>query len=205
MFGHSSRRRERKALKKERTAFEAEKNAYNAQEPQREMEREESVRNQIRRDTEEAKRARQEAREEGRKYAQDVLSQDLKGLTPAQRNAMQYEANKSIQRSQQSANRRLLGDQGRRGIVGKGGVGYAQQRDLERIGQEARGQAARDLDRLDTDLALKKIGASFAIEQGEAAQNQLDRQLAADELRLNEERKRQRGYEDKFNRLFSRI
>ena len=91
------------------------------------------------------------------------------------------------------------------GIVGQGGVGYAQQKDLQKLANESKGQATRDLDKLDADLRLKNIAAIFAGEQGEAAQRQLDKQLALDELKLDDERKRQRLFEDQFNRLFSRV
>ena len=118
---------------------------------------------------------------------------------------MQYEANKGIQRSMQQANRKLLGEQGLHGITGKSGVGYAQQRDLQRMGAEAQAGVHRDLDKLNADLALKKLAASFNIEQGEAAQSQLDKQIALDELNLAEERKRQRFFEEQANKQFSRI
>lgn len=152
-----------------------------------------------------SKEERKTSRAEGKAYAEEVLSRDVQGIDPKKRSAMQYEANKQIQRGMQSANRRLLGDQSSRGIVGKGGVGYAQQRDLQRLANDAQGQATRDLDKLDSDTALKKLAAMFNIEQGEATQSQLDKQLAVDELQLGEERKRNRMWEDKINRAFSRI
>ena len=98
--------------------------------------------------------------------------------------------------------RKLLGEQGRRGIVGKGGVGYAQRRDLHRMGAEAEGAVHRDLDKLDSDLALKKLAAMFNIEQGEASQQSLDKQLALDELKYEDEKKRQRRLEDQFYRQY---
>lgn len=152
-----------------------------------------------------SKEDRKIARQEGREYSQDVLNQEMQGLDPVKRQAMQYEANKGIQRSMQQANRKLLGDQGLHGIVGKSGVGYAQQRDLQRMGAEAQAGVHRDLDKLNSDLALKKLAASFNIEQGEAAQSQLDKQLALDELQLADERKRQRFFEEQANKQFSRI
>lgn len=148
---------------------------------------------------------RKASREEGKKYAEEVLSRDIQGLDPKKRSAMEYEANKNIQRQHQSANRKLLGEQSRHGIVGQGGVGYAQQRDLQRLANEGYGQTSRDLDKLDADLALKKLAAMFNIEQGEATQAQLDKQMAIDELKLDDELRRQRNYEDQVNRLFSRV
>jgi hypothetical protein len=205
MFGHHKRKRQRKEIKRDRKALERERSMFEAQKPELERQNEERIQSQIGVNAEAAKNARNKARQEGRAYAEEVISRDVQGLTPAQRNAMQYEANKNIQRAHQSANRQLLGEQSRHGIVGKGGVGYAQQRDLQRLANEARGQSQRDLDRLNADLALKKLAAMFNIEQGEATQSQLDRQLASDELRLADERRRQKHYEDQFNRLFSRV
>lgn len=205
MFGRNRRKREKKKLKKERKAFETERAAFEAQRPEVERQNELDIRRQVSEDVDTAKKQRDQARKEGRAYAEEVFSRDVQGITPQQRNAMQYEANKQIQRSQQSANRKLLGEQSRHGIVGRGGVGYAQQRDLQRMANEERGQVHRDLDKLNADLALKKLAAMFNVEQGEASQAQLDRQMALDEAQLNQERRRQRSLEDKFNRLFSRV
>lgn len=205
MFGRNKRKREKKKLKNERKAFEQERSMFEAQRPEAQMADRETIKQQVSKDSQEAKIARDKARQEGRTYARDVLGQEVEGLNPKQKSAMQYEASKQIQRQMQSANRKLLGEQGRHGIVGKGGVGYAQQRDLQRLGQEAQGQATRDLDRLNSDLALKKLAAMFNIEQGEASQTQLDRQMAQDQAEIAEERRRNRGFEDKFNRLFSRV
>lgn len=159
----------------------------------------------INKKTEEAKRSRQLARQEGKTYGEEVLNRNLQGLTPQQRSAMQYEANRNIEGDLYRANQKLSGEQGRRGIGHKSGVAFAQQQALQRQAQEARGQSTRDVERLNADLALKKLAALFNIEQGEASQSQLDRQAAQDELELADERKRQRGWENKFNRLFSRV
>lgn len=204
MFGSHRRKRERKKLKKERKAFEQEKALFETGRPQAEAANEQATKQMVAKNAEEAKLSRQKARKEGREYARDVVGQDVQGLTPKQRSAMQYEANKGIQRATQSANRRLVGEQGQRGIRAGSGVAYAQQRDLQRLGNEARGQSQRDIDRHDADLALKKLAAMFNIEQGEASQSQLDRQMAQDELQNAEEKRRNRFYEDKFSRLFTR-
>jgi len=148
---------------------------------------------------------REAARQAGRQDTEEFFKKDIQGLDPEKRKALQYEANKGIQRGVQSANRKLLGEQSQHGIVGKGGVGYAQQRDLQRMGQEAQGQANRDLTKLDSDLALKKLAAIYSGGEGQAATAGLDKQMALDELQLAEERKRQRNFEDQFNRLFSRV
>jgi hypothetical protein len=201
IFGRSNRRK----LHKQRKAFRREKAQYEAERPGRDIEDQNAMNMAVNKEAQEAKAMRHQGRQEGRAYAQDVLGQDVQGLTPKQRSAMQFEANKNVQRQVQGANRKLLGEQGRRGIAGRSGVGFEQQREIQRSGHQMQGQAARDLDRLDADLALKKLAAGFNIEQGEAAQNQLDRQIAQDRQELAAEKRRNRGQENKFNRLFSRV
>lgn len=150
--------------------------------------------------------ARQKAQEQGRVRGEELFNRyKNEGLESERHKAMQYEANKQVQRGEQNASRRLLGGQSQRGISGKGGVAFAQQRELKRLSDDAKGQARRDLDKLNEDMALKKAASVFAVEQGEASQDQLDRQIAEDELNYQNERKRQRSYEDQFNRNFSRI
>lgn len=205
MFGHHKAKREKRRLKEKTSQFEREKSQFDAGAMQREKDAAQLQNQQVAEKSQQSKMERQNARKEGAEYAQEVLNRDVQGLDPEKRKAMQYEANKGIQRSMQSTNRKLLGDQASRGIVGKGGVGYAQQRDLQRMGTEAQAGVTRDLDKLNADLALKKIAAMFNIEQGEAAQSQLDKQMALDELQLGEEKKRQRMYEDQAHKLFSRI
>lgn len=192
MFGHYQASTSSKKPKKQ-NAFQEQK----APEPTDEE--------QIAQKTSQAKEDRNKAFEEGKERAEELFSRDVEGLDPVKRQAMQYEANKGIQRSLQSANRKLLGEQGMHGITGKGGVGYAQQRDLHKMAAEAQGGVTRDLDKLNADLALKKLAAMFNIEQGEASQAQLDKQLALDELNLAAEKKRQKAFEEQFNKLFSRV
>lgn len=145
------------------------------------------------------------AREEGRADTESFFNKDVQGLDPKKRQAMQYEANKSIQRNQQSANRKLLGDQATHGILGKGGVAYSQQRDLQKMGDEAKAGVHRDLEKLNSDLATKKQAAIFAGGEGRASQAHLDQQSAANELALSKEKKRQRKFEDAFYKQFSRV
>ena len=206
MFGHHARKREKKRLTKERGELDRQKQEFASQQPKAREETENYEQETINKRAQEAKDRRNVARKEGREYGLDFLKQDIHGIDPKKRQALQYEANRNIDRSYQSANRRLLGEQSSRGIVGRGGVGYAQQRDLNRLSNEARGQVDRDLTKLDSDLSMKKLAALMAVEQGEASQSQLDRQGATDDLRLNEERKRQRSFEDKIdNLLFKRL
>lgn len=155
--------------------------------------------------TQQAKEDRTQARAEGKKYAEEVLGRKKQGLTPEERQALQSEAYKGIERSMEGANRKLLGEQSLHGIVGKGGVGYAQRRDLQRMGDEAKQQAERDITGLNAKRELQNLAAAIALEQGEASQSQLDKQLAMDELNLLEEKKKQKKLEDHISQLFDRI
>ncbi len=204
MFGHHKAKRAKKRLKREQESFKEEQSKWGMGAEQREKEHSDLQNKTASEKAAQSKIDRQTAREEGRADAESFLSKDVQGLDPEKRQALQYEANKGIQRSHQSANRKLLGDQGQHGIVGKGGVGYAQQRDLHKMASEAQGAAERDLTKLDRDIALKKQAAIFAGGQGEASQQQLDKQIAIDELQLADERKRQRNFEDQFYKQFIR-
>lgn len=152
-----------------------------------------------------ARDSRNQAYQTGRTRAEELFARDVQGLDPKKRQAMQYEANRGIRRSTQAANRKLLGEQGMHGIGGKSGVGFAQQKELQRLAMDAQGGVTRDLDKLDVDERNRNRAAMLALEQGEASQDQIDRQMIIDQLNLEEERKRQRLLEDQFNRAFSRV
>lgn len=157
---------------------------------------------QIGQEAEEATLARRKAEEEGRARDEAYFGKNIQGLTPEQKSAMQYEANKQIKRNVQGLNRQLLGEQGRHGIMGRSGVAYAQQRDLAKMGQEAMGQSQRGLEQLNADMALKKLAAIYAGGKGEAAQTMLERQRAEDRAELEREKRRQQVIEDRYNQLF---
>ena len=206
MFGHHKRKREKRRAKREKESFNQEKMDWEKGSPAREKEAADFQQSQVDEKAGKAAEDRKNSYAEGRKRIQDLYNDEsIQGMDPEKRQALQYEANKGIQRSMQSANRKLLGEQGQHGIVGKGGVGYAQQRDLQKVGAEAQAGAQRDISKQNADLRLKNIAAIYAGEQGEAAQSQLDKQMALDQLQLADEKKRQRNMEDQLNRLFSRV
>jgi len=205
MFGHIKARRQKKEnqrqaedLKKQQDQFSEGTKAREAQESA-DMEKKASEKAQ------KSKEERGIARKEGQEYMDEFFSRPQEGLTPDQKRSMQFEAKKQIQRGEQSAQRKLLGNQGMRGVTGKSGVAYAQQRDLQRQSSELQGAAQRDVNKYDYDLAMKKQAAKFSGEQGEAAQASIDKQLALDELRLENERKRQRQLEDQYYQQFTRV
>jgi hypothetical protein len=205
MFGHHAAKRASNRLRKEQSQLNKQKSDWQNASPEREKEAMELQNKTVAEKAAQSAADRQAARESGRKDTEEFFKKDIQGLDPEKRKALQYEANKGIQRGVQSANRKLLGEQSKHGIVGKGGVGYAQQKDLQRLGIDAQNQANRDLTKLDSDLALKKLAAIYSGGEGHAATSGLDKQIALDELQLAEEKKRQRNFEDQFNRLFSRV
>jgi hypothetical protein len=73
------------------------------------------------------------------------------------------------------------------------------------MAQQAQGQSNRDIEKLDADMGLKHMAAMFAGEQGEAAQALLERQLAMDALRLEEDKRRAREYEKLSYQQFTRL
>ena len=205
MFGHHKAKREKKKSKREKESFTQEKQNWEKNAPAREKEASDFRNQQVGEKTAQSKAERDKATQEGRADLESFLAKEVQGMDPAKRQALQYEANKGVQRTHQAANRQLLGDQAQRGIQGKGGVGYAQQRDLQKMANEAYGGVERDLTKLDRDLALKKQAAIFTGGQGNAAQSQLDKQLAIDELELADEKKRQRNFEDQFHKQYQQF
>ena len=149
------------------------------------------------------KEQRTQAEKEGRAKGDELINREMQGLTPQQKLAMRESGQHRVGREYQGYQRQLAAQQSRRGI--RGGTAYSQQADLANHAAEAGRQSERDLSELDADQRLKNIAASFAVEKGEGANQALDRQSAIDELRLREDRKRQRSQEDRFNHLFSRI
>lgn len=207
MFGDNRYARKKNKKEKLRQQNVAEQERQKAQNSQETMDRERADRDALRKEASEQAKSlgeeRRAARQEGRSYANEVLSRNYSGLNPAQRQAMEETGRAKLQRDMQGIQRKLLANQGRSGI--RGGAAYAQQADLARAGMDSQQQMYRDLQNLDADMALKKLAAAFNIEQGEAAQSQADRQLAIDEQRYEQERKRQKALEDQLNYLFSRV
>lgn len=205
MFGHHKAQRQKKKMKREQEDFQKEKTAWDDSSTNRQKIDSDFKNQQVAEKTEKAKTDRTQARQEGRADAKEFFGEKWEGMKPEDRAALQYEANKGIQRTHQSANRKLLGDQSMHGIQGKGGVGFGQQKDLQRMAMDAERGAFRDIQKQDSDLALKKQAAAYAGGEGNAAQQQLDKQSAIDELELADEKKRQRQFEDQVYRQFSRI
>jgi hypothetical protein len=152
-----------------------------------------------------AREERTQARGRGRERYEEFAGRQFEGLTPESRHAYETQANAGIQRASQGAEKKLLGQQGQRGILGRSGVGYAQQRDLQRMASEERGKVQNDLNLMNEDLRERHRVQAFGVEEGEASQEQLDRRLAQDELRLADERKRQRSIEDQRSKEFKRL
>src|SRR5689334_7390049 len=128
MFGRIKKNRAKRALKGEREGFRAEKEIFESQRPGVEDERERAIQSRALEQAKSMKEKRIADRSEGRQYAQNVLSQDYQGLTPQQRQNMESTGNRRLSREVQGHERRLLAEQGRKGI--RGGTAYAQRADL---------------------------------------------------------------------------
>lgn len=205
MFGHHQQKRAKKKLKQQQSEFEEKKKAFEADSPENQKKAAQAQESMVEEKTKKAGEAREKGYAKGKERSEELFQRKFPGLAPEKRNALQSEANLGIHRGAQTTNRKLLGEQAQRGLVGKGGVRYAQQKDLANAETSAKGQVQRDIDKLNSDLELKQMAAAFNIEQGEGAQEQLDRQNAVDELHLLEEQKKQKYWEDQANRYFNRI
>lgn len=100
-----------------------------------------------------------------RQYADELLNRDVQGLSPQRRQQMLDAGQFNLSRDLQNSQRKLVSGQGRMGM--RGGIAYAQRADLARMGQEARAGIESDVNRLDADMAMKKLAAMIAMEQGE--------------------------------------
>lgn len=202
MFGQLRARREKKRYKRDIAELRQElENAKKAQ-PNASQEMA-SHQEQVNKLANEQKDKDKLTREEGKKYADEVLAREYQGLNPKQRQSLQESANYQIDKDIQNYQRKLSGQQGSRGV--QGGAAYAQRQDLARLGGEAQQQMQRDLTSLDSELAMKKAAAAYNIEQGEVANDQLRNQMALDTLNSYDQRKYQKWLSEQANKLFQRV
>src|SRR5579863_3248623 len=102
-----------------------------------------------------AAKERMAGRQAGRQYADEVLSREYEGLKPAQRQALEEENNRQINRNVREADRELISNQGRRGVGG--GAAFKQRRSLFQEGNREKQAFQRELTGLNADLAMKKL------------------------------------------------
>lgn len=203
MFGYHKAKREKKRAKREREALQADIDRLKKQQQTDPVKEERSHQEQVNQIAGDQKERDQLAREEGKQYADELLNRHYEGLGKTQRGSLQESANAQINRDIQGYEKKILAQQGRRGV--KGGAAYAQQQDLARLGTEAQQQMQRDLSTLDSDLALKKLAAAYNIEQGEVGQESLRQQMARDVLGSYDQRKYQKWLAEQANKLFQRV
>ena len=202
MFGPIRARREKKRYK--RDIAELRQELENAKKTQPNASQEmASHQEQVNKLANEQKDKDKLTREEGKKYADEVLAREYQGLNPKQRQSLQESANYQIDKDIQNYQRKLSGQQGGRGV--QGGAAYAQRQDLARLGGEAQQQMQRDLTSLDAELAMKKAAAAYNIEQGAVADDQLRNQMALDTLNSYDQRKYQKWLSEQANKLFQRV
>ena len=130
--------------------------------------------------------------EPGSVYGEEVRNraihnlQTTPGFRPEQAAAMQHEAYKNAQRMGQASQRALLGEQSQRGIGGRSGIGYAQQRDINRGVAAQQAQSLRDFQRLNAEQGTA-IGAA-----GEAARYGAESRMDTDIESQSEEEERRK-------------
>ena len=198
-FGAIRAKRQAKKYKKEAEEARRQSDANKAN-PEQDRQ---SYQAEINRIADEQRNKEKATREEGRKYAEEVLSREYPGLNEGQRRNLQEEANYQISRDIQGYQQKLSGQQGMRGV--RGGAAFAQQQELARLGSDAQQQIQRDLSKLDSELALKKAAAAYNIEQGEQGQEQLRHQQAIDILNSYDQRKYQKMLADQARGIFQRV
>jgi hypothetical protein len=159
----------------------------------------EAVRKQAKIHAHEMNQTAMEGRKAHQKRGEEFHARKFTGLTPEERARHESDAARRINRQIQGHQRELIGKQGHHGV--RGGSAYAQKADLARLGMEAKNEANSAIRGMDQDLALKKMASQFAIEEGGAAEYLTNEQQAANELLLENERKRNRRHEAQFNRI----
>lgn len=203
MFGHHKRKREKKRHKREQQAMQSEIDRLKKEQQTDPVTEQRTHQEQINQVAADQKGRDQVARQEGKEYSDELLNRQYEGLGKVQRQGLQESANAQIGRDIQGYEKKLLAQQGRRGV--KGGAAYAQQADLARMGADAQQQTQRDLSALDSDLAMRKLAAAYNIEQGEVGQEALRQQMAKDTLESYDQRKYQKWLAEQANKLFQRV
>jgi hypothetical protein len=133
-----------------------------------------------------------QAQQPGNVYGEEVRNRTIQniqttpGFRPEQAAAMQHQAYKNAQRMGQTTQRALLGEQSQRGIGGRSGIGYAQQRDINKGVAAQQAQSLRDFQKLNAEQGTA-IGAA-----GEAARYGAESRMDTDieSQREAEERKK---------------
>lgn len=203
MFGKHKAKREKKRAQRERDALQDEINKMKSDQQQSPLDEHATHQQNINKISSEQKERDKQAQQEGRERAEELMNRNYKGLTDVQRGALQESANSQINRDVQGYEKKLLAQQGRRGV--RGGAAYAQKQDLARLGTEAQQQMQRDLSTLDADLALRKIAAAYNIEQGEVGQEALRQQMSKDILESYDAKKYNKYLAEQANKLFQRV
>lgn len=156
-----------------------------------------TMRQQAKTHAEEMHQTEQKGREEGRKRQEEFFGRNFEGLTAKDRARHESDAARRINREIASHRKEIIGKRGHHGM--RGGSAYAQEADLARLGHEAHNEARSAIQGMDRDLALKKQAAAFAVEEGGASGRLMNEQAALDELKLENERKKQNKYLHRWN------
>lgn len=144
-----------------------------------------------------------ENREGHKDEARQDLETDIKGLTPAQKQAMTETANKQLHNHLTNYSRMISSNAGASGL--RGGAANALQNELYSQGLDARNQFMRDLTEKDSELAMQKLAAYLSMVEGKTAQDILQRQQFQDYLIGERDKKKQDAYSGYFSKYFKRV
>ena len=148
--------------------------------------------------------ARLDAKKEGhRQQAREDLSQDLGGMSPGRKQALEETANRQIQNHLGNYSRMLRSSAGASGI--RGGAANALQDELQSQGMEARNQFLRDFRDKDEDVAMQKLAAYLSTIEGRTAGDILQRQQMQDWLTGQEDKRKQAQSGSSFNKYYKRV
>ena len=198
MFGYGHARTLRKKLKRSESQQKQQNRGYDLGEPQRIQEATEKYKQEL-------NKGGQEGIERKKKQYEEFNKRKYEGLSPEERNSMQYEANRLINQNLEGSTRQLQAQQRGHGITGRGGLGFAQQHMLQQQAEEGKGLAQREIEKENLKRQTQNKANAIAMELGGESQGVLQQQHASELARLEEETKKNRPFISNYSQRFNRI
>lgn len=160
-----AQQRERGRVKEEQRVVD-EKEMQNVSTPAQQADNVREQQQQVSQLAEEEKAQTEKDRAEAEARARERLSRDTEGISNERKTALTEQASRNIANQREMENRRLQSEAGRRGLT-RGDT--ALQMKVARQSQDAMGAFNRDLIDIDQEVALQKLAAEIALEQGDVA------------------------------------
>lgn len=190
IFGRSKRRKRQQAERERLAREQRERQQYESDtDPQKIGTNLRETEGVVRDVMEEGKPSREEDRERFRTEARQDATQEMPGMSEQEKGNLRAQANVNIGQQTTKAGRRIAGAMGTRGV--RGPAAGAAQRDVERMGLEARNQFERDLLERDSQVSLQRLAAYMASLEGKTGEDLLRRQQVWDYITSQQDRARQ--------------